>query len=97
MPFMSFGVRPSLFDAPAYDADPDLTWRATAFLTYTPDILISKVIGPVCGFSWGFDTRGGRVTSTPVTTAGHEEWGSFAASLGPLYPEWTFLSGEDIT
>jgi hypothetical protein len=52
MPFMSFGVRPTLFDAPADDTDSDLTWRATAFLTYTPDLLMSKVIGPVCGFSW---------------------------------------------
>jgi hypothetical protein len=95
MPCMSFGARPTLFDAPAYDAETNLTWRATAFLTDTPDVLMSKVIGPVCGFSWGFDKRGGKVTSSPVTPAGRTEWGSFASSLRPLYPEWAFLSGDD--
>jgi hypothetical protein len=94
MPFMSFGVRPTLFDAPAYDTQPNLRWRATAFLTYTPDLLLSKVIGKVCGFSWGFDKKHGEITSRPVSEAGQHEWEDFASSLRPLYSEWTFLSGE---
>ena len=96
MPFMSFGVRPTMFDAPADDAQPNLAWGATAFLTYTPDLLMSKVIGPVCGFSWGFDKQEGDVASRPVTAAGRPEWHAFASSLRPLYPEWTFLAGEDL-
>ena len=93
MPFMSFGMRPALFDAPADDAEHDLTWRATAFLTHSPDILMSKVIGPVCGFTWGFDRRDGEVTSSPVASAGREDWDGFSSALRPLYPEWTFLDG----
>jgi hypothetical protein len=46
MPFMSFGVRPVLFDAPAR-IEPGLSWRAESFLTYTPDVLMTKVIAPV--------------------------------------------------
>jgi hypothetical protein len=96
MPFMSFGVRPTFFDAPADDIEPNLGWSATAFLTYTPDILMSREIGPVCGFRWGFDKRDGAVSSRAVTAAGRAEWETFASSLRPLYPEWTFLSGDDL-
>jgi hypothetical protein len=92
MPFMSFGVRPTLFDAPADDVEPNLAWEATAFLTYTPDLLMSKVIGPVCGFTWGFDKQDENVAIRPVTAAGTGDWLTFASTLRPLYPAWTFLT-----
>jgi hypothetical protein len=95
MPFMSFGTRPTLFDAPADDVEPDLTWRATAFLTQTPDLLMSKTIGPVQGFIRGFDKREGEIAISPVTPAGLAEWRHLASSLRSRYPEWEFLSGEE--
>jgi hypothetical protein len=68
MPYMSFGTRPMFFDAPA-DSVPSSQFRATAFLTYSPDVLMTKVVAPICGFHWGFDRITGESRSLPIQPA----------------------------
>ena len=58
MPYVAFGVRPTYFDSPAISA-PDADWRAATFLTASPDVLLSRVIEPVCGFCWGYRRKEG--------------------------------------
>src|SRR6187200_2356602 len=53
MPYFAFGVRPTFFDAPSTD-DRDYEFRAAAFLTASPDALMTPVVEPLCGFSWGY-------------------------------------------
>ena len=90
MPFMSYGTRPTFFDAPA-DTVPFSQFRATAFLTHSPDVLMTKVVAPICGFRWGFDKIAGEPTSRPVTPAEPADWDRMAQQLRPLYPAWDFL------
>ncbi len=59
-PYLAFGVRPTMFDAPAIGAR-EVTWRASTFLTYTPDALLSRVVSPLRGFTWGYDVVAGDV------------------------------------
>jgi hypothetical protein len=93
MPFMSLGVRPTFFDAPA-DTWPSSEWRATAFLAYTPDVLMTKVVGPLCGFRWGFDKVEGEPRIVPVERAEPDDWNAMADRLRALYPAWKFLPAE---
>jgi hypothetical protein len=56
VPYVSFGVEPTLFDAPSTtDADED--WVARAFLTASPDRLMTRVVQPVVGLRWGYVLR----------------------------------------
>jgi hypothetical protein len=94
MPFMSFGTRPTFFDAPA-DTVPSSKFRATAFLTYSPDVLMTKVVAPICGFRWGFDRVAGESTSIPIERAESADWDGMADELRALYPAWDFVPGSD--
>ena len=71
MPYVAFGVRPTYFDSPAISA-PDADWRAATFLTATPDVLLSRVIEPVCGFCWGYRRKEG-VTELVDAASGRRE------------------------
>lgn len=93
MPFMSFGTRPTFFDAPA-DTVPSSQFRATAFLTYSPDVLITKVVAPVCGFRWGFDKVAGQPRSIPIERAETADWELMANQLRSLYPAWDFRAAN---
>jgi hypothetical protein len=93
MPFMSFGVNPVLFDAPER-TEPGLRWRAESFLTYTPDILMSKVIEPICGFAWGFDVRDSGVVIKEVTILQNSSWPKATKHLARMYPDWRFAPGR---
>lgn len=89
MPFMSFGVNPVLFDAPVR-IQPGLQWRAESFLTFTPDILMSKIIEPVCGFAWGFDVEDSGVRIKEVTVVNNSSWSKAGEQLARMYPDWRF-------
>jgi hypothetical protein len=52
-PYTSFGIEPVFFDAPTADTS-DEEFLARTFLTYTPDCLVSPVVEPLCGFTWGY-------------------------------------------
>jgi hypothetical protein len=94
MPFMSFGTRPTFFDAPA-DSVPSSRFRATAFLAYSPDVLMTKVVAPICGFRWGFDKVAGEPRSIPIERAGAADWDRMAQQLHSLYPAWDFLAANE--
>ncbi|MBA3251897.1 MAG: hypothetical protein H0T66_16700 [Geodermatophilaceae bacterium] len=53
LPYLSFGVRPILFDAPSTTSR-NVDWDADAFLVVTPDGLMTRRIQPLVGFSWGY-------------------------------------------
>src|SRR5262245_46589646 len=58
VPFTSFGVCPTLFDAPA-STESDTTFMADSWLTASPDAVLSRESLPVLGLRWGYSTRTG--------------------------------------
>lgn len=64
MPYAAFGVRPTFFDAPSIDAK-DVTWDADTFLVYSPDAVMTRVLRPICMFTWGFRVSRGDVLVRP--------------------------------
>ena len=90
MPYFAFGPRPVFFDAPGTD-DRDYDFRAHAFLTASPDAVMSPVIEPLCGFSWGYDVVDANPQIAPLKQAGREEWSWMRSQLEERYPGWTFL------
>ncbi len=79
-PYLAFGVRPTMFDAPAIGAR-EVTWRASTFLTYTPDALLSRVVSPLRGFTWGYDVVAGDVRILDVAPAERSLWASLLPDL----------------
>jgi len=90
MPYLSFGIQPVLFDAPAF-VETNVTWRAWSFLTFTPDCVMTSVVEPACGFRWGYDLIGGVPTPIELLPAGLVEWLDVREELRSRFPEWTFL------
>jgi hypothetical protein len=93
MPYLSFGIEPVLFDAPAIVAR-DATWRAWSFLTFAPDCVMTPVIEPACGFRWGYDVCAGSPTPTALLPAGRGEWLDVRTVLDERFPAFTF-GGDD--
>lgn len=89
VPYMSFGIRPTLFDAPGF-AKPDVTWDADSFLVHTPDGVLSRVVSPICGFNWGYRVIDGVVRPLPVKVAQASDWQRNLADLRHRYQDWTF-------
>jgi hypothetical protein len=87
MPYVAFGVRPAFFDAPAISA-PDADWRAWTFLTATPDVLMTRVVAPVCGFRWGYRRSGGSTELVEPVRASAEDWLGTREELTARYPAW---------
>ncbi len=92
MPYMAFGVRPTFFDAPGTD-DPEYEFHAVAFLTASPDALMTPVVGPLCGFKWGYRVVASDPRIAPLEPAGDDDWAWVKAQLEGRYPRWTFLDG----
>jgi hypothetical protein len=89
VPYFAFGVRPTVFDAPAIVAK-DVTWRACTFLTYTPDAVLSRASRPLCGFTWGYDVTGGERIVKPLEVAPYSVWAANLPDLLLRYPTWEF-------
>jgi hypothetical protein len=92
MPYVAFGVRPTYFDSPAISA-PDADWRAATFLTASPDVLLSRVIEPVCGFCWGYRRKGGVSELVEATRADEKDWLDAREELVARYPDWEWRPG----
>jgi hypothetical protein len=92
-PYLTFGIDPVFFDAPATD-QPDSDWLARAFLTCTPDLLMTPVVEPVLGLAWGYDIAQGKVTPKDLRPAGTDDWREIRKMLGIRLPMWTF-GGDD--
>jgi hypothetical protein len=67
-PYMSYGIEPRLFDAPAF-TEKNVDWTARAFLTCTPDLLMTPVVEPLCGCSWGYTVTDGVVAPKSLQVA----------------------------
>jgi hypothetical protein len=88
-PYMSFGIEPRLFDAPAFD-EKDVDWTARAFLTYTPDLLMTPTVEPLCGCSWGYTINEGVVSPKDLELCTTEDWLHARQRLSARLPTWTF-------
>src|SRR3954452_9550753 len=89
MPWFLFGVRPYFFDAPSTASD-DAEFRADAFLAASPDAVMTPVVEPLCGFSWGYDVTAGTPAATELTPAGPARWAAMVPVLAGACPAWTF-------
>jgi hypothetical protein len=88
---MSFGVLPSLFDAPSITST-GVTWDASSFLVYTPDAVMTRVVHAICGFTWGYRMEDGSIELVSPTKADEADWTVCMAGLTEHYPRWDFGS-----
>lgn len=92
VPFVSFGARPTLFDAPA-STESDVRFVADSFLTASPDAVLSRSSRPSLGLRWGYATRaGGDPELLSPTLLGIEHWREALPTLEEHFPEWSFES-----
>ena len=91
VPYLSFGIRPTFFDAPGILRQ-EVDWNADAFLVHTPDGLLSRVVGAITGFKWGYRVRSGSVETRPLTLAEESGWERNLRDLQGRYPTWAFGS-----
>jgi len=96
LPYLSFGVRPILLDAPS-TAGRNLDWDADAFLVVTPDGLMTRWIRPLCGFTWGYRLHDGEPKPVQRQAASGVSWSRDRDFLADRYPSWTFEHQTDET
>ena len=89
-PFAFFGVKPTLFDAPFRASHNDLVWRARSFLCVVPDGVMSKVVRPVAGFTWGFSVARGAIAIDPPADLDVAVWDEHLPLLRESFPNWDF-------
>jgi hypothetical protein len=90
MPYMAFGLLPSMFDAPSIVGVRDVVWDADTFLVVTPDAVLTRVLRPLCGFRWGYRIEAGEIVIVPVEVAGAADWARNLLGLRNRFPSWTF-------
>ncbi len=90
MPYLCFGPNPSFFDNPFTDQH-GMHWIAETFLVISPDAVMTRVVQPVCGFSWGYSTEGERTALLPLALVDAAQWLAACEVLRERYPSWTFL------
>ncbi len=91
VPYLAFGIRPTMFDAPGFD-EQEVTWDADSFLVHSPDGLLSRIVNAITGFKWGYRVRGGKVETLPLTLATELDWDRNLLDLRGRYPTWEFGS-----
>jgi hypothetical protein len=89
-PFYTYGYLPTFFDAPANPDHPDGTWQADTFLVVVPDVIRSRTVTPLAGFSWGYRLRGGHPSLLDVTPTPTTPWPTHRPLLTTTHPTWTF-------
>jgi hypothetical protein len=89
LPYLAFGIRPTLFDAPCTDAM-SISWAARSLLGYSPDAVMSKSLKAVCGFTWGFRVEDRARTVAPLQVATGDDWTGALSVLRERFPAWTF-------
>jgi hypothetical protein len=92
IPFVSFGLRPTLFDAPM-STESDVRFVADSFLTASPDALISRRSQPCSGFRWGYSTQAGSAAQllSPILL-NDDDWREALPILEEQFSEWSFDS-----
>ena len=89
MPYVYWGPCPSFFDNP-FTTTRGVHWTADAFLVISPDAVMTRVVQPVCGFSWGYSTEGEQTAALPLTPLDPAAWPAACAILREQYPTWEF-------
>src|SRR4051794_28322763 len=89
-PFAFFGIAPTLFDAPHNDRRYDWHFSARSFLCVAPDAVVSRVVHPIAGFSWGFDVVDSDITIRAPQLIELSMWNSHLPVMGRDYPTWEF-------
>ncbi len=89
IPYLSFGIEPVLFDAPAF-TERNVDWGALSFLAASPDLLMTPSVDPVLGFAWGYTIRGGAIDSTPLRSCDRDDWTHARRRLVEHLSEWHF-------
>ncbi|HZX04973.1 hypothetical protein [Kribbella sp.] len=90
-PFYTYGYLPTFFDAPANPDHSDGVWRADTFLVAVPDVIRSRRVVPVAGFTWGYELVGGRPVVLGVEELAVGEWAGHRELLGSRHPAWGFV------
>jgi hypothetical protein len=90
LPYLSFGVRPVLFDAPSMDGIANADFVARSMLAFTPDCVMTRQVQPICGFSWGFELREAVPAALPLRTTTPADWEPDLALLREEFPSWRF-------
>jgi hypothetical protein len=89
MPYVYWGPCPAFFDNP-FTTTRGVHWTADAFLVVSPDAVMTRVVQPICGFSWGYSTEGEQTHALPLTGLDPAAWPSACAILRPRYTHWEF-------
>lgn len=92
-PFATFGVAPTLFDAPANPDHETEDWIADTFLAFCPDIARSRRVAALLGFRWGYALRARRASPLPLTASDAVAWDACLPTLRRQFPTWEFLPG----
>jgi hypothetical protein len=91
-PFMAYGVRPTLFDAPSRRSRAPVDWLAHSYLAIIDDAS-GRSIRPLMGFSWGFVITPASVTITAPASLSGIAWDADAAVLAAARPAWRYGPG----
>jgi hypothetical protein len=89
-PLYTYGHLPTFFDAPANPGHADGEWRADTFLVVVPDVIHSRRLEPVAGFSWGYRLTGGTPELLEPVRRDAASWSGHSAVLAARYPTWEF-------
>jgi hypothetical protein len=89
VPFVAYGVLPTLFDAPA-STESDVRFVADSFLTVAPDAVMSRVSRPYVGLRWGYETVKGTPELLPLTPLDSSHWLEAIPLLEGQFREWRF-------
>lgn len=92
-PLYTYGYAPTFFDAPANPDHNDYIWRADTWLIAIPDVIRSRTIAPIVGFTWGYELTSGRPRALPLRSVVEEDWLQILARLRQVHPAWEFAQG----
>jgi len=90
-PYVSFGVEPTMFDAPS-TTQADVDWLARTFLTASPDRLMTRIAEPILGLRWGYVLHEAVPQLKGLAPAREEDWREARSVLTAHFPEWEFGS-----
>jgi hypothetical protein len=90
-PYLSFGINPTMFDAPS-TTDAEVDWLARAFLTASPDRLMTRIIEPIVGLRWGYTLREDVPDLKELVRADDRDWQQARTVIVDRFPAWDVRS-----
>lgn len=96
-PYYTWGICPTLFDAPFKideqgNPKPNINWTAYTYLTTSKHYLMEKDVTPLTGFSWGYEIDSNReIFIKKLTPIYSNYWNQIVTPiLNKKYCDWTF-------